>query len=154
MISEKLVIRDFCESDACEIVRLHHESQENFEEEEVSEDFIISTAQRSDFRFLIMYQDNEVIGFAGFLFNVNTRRSEIGPICINPGHRDRGLGTLVLEHVINILEQINICRCIVKVKANNKRALSFFKGNGFIKEGYFKRYTQDNDDVIQLRKFI
>ncbi|MBN2013596.1 MAG: GNAT family N-acetyltransferase [Candidatus Altiarchaeota archaeon] len=154
MLSEKLSIRAFKEDDARQVVRLHHESSERFEELEITEDFINSIAQRSDFKFFVAGDGEEVTGFIGLLFHVNVGRAEVGPICVNPLHRRRGIGTKLLDYTTNFLKQAGVKRIIAKVKLNNEEAIDFFKANGFVEEGHFKEYTVKGEDVVQLRRFI
>ncbi len=154
MIIEKLAIREFNRNDARDIVKLHSESSENFEEQEITEDFILNIAKRNDFRFFVIAIREKVIGFIGVLFHVNVGRAEIGPICIDSTHRGGGIGTRLLNHAMEFLRQRGIRRAIVRIKSDNIRALGFFKKNGFIEEGYFREYTRRGEDVIQLRRFI
>lgn len=150
----KVSIREFQEEDSREIAKLHKESAESFEEFEVTEDFITHVANRNDFRFFVVCKGNEVIGFIGFLFHVNVARAEMGPICVSPTHRKSGVGTRLLDYAINFLRDAGVQRITVRVKTNNRDALDFFKGNGFVQEGYFKKYTARGEDVVQLRRFI
>jgi len=154
MIPEEITIREFNRNDAKDIVKLHSESSENFEEEEITEDFILNIANRNDFRLFVITLRGKVIGFIGVLFHINVGRAEIGPICIRSIYRGRGIGTRLLYHAMEFLRQRGIRRVIVRIKSENTRALMFFKKNGFIEEGYFREYTRRGEDVIQLRRFI
>jgi len=154
MILEKLAIREFNKDDAKDIVKLHLESSENFEEQEITEDFILNVAKRNDFGFFVITLSERVVGFIGVLFHVNVGRAEIGPICIGSIHRERGMGTKLLNHAIGFLRQKGIRRAIVRIKSDNIKALRFFKKNDFIEEGYFREYTRRGEDTIQLRRFI
>lgn len=148
------VVRDFRDEHSKGIVRLHRESSENFEEQEITEDFIHNITRRNDFRFFIMTLEGRIIGFIGVLFHVNVKRAEIGPICVDSSQRGKGVGTKLLNHTIDFLRQKEVRRTIVKIKSNNGKALVFFKKNGFVEEGYFKSYTGKGEDVIQLRRFV
>jgi ribosomal protein S18 acetylase RimI-like enzyme len=154
MTSEELAIRDFRRGDEKEIVRLHLESSENFEEQEITEGFILTIANREDFRFFIMASEGRIIGFVGVLFHKNIGRAEIGPICVSPVYRGRGVGTRLLNHAIEFLGRQGLYRTIVRIKSDNRRAQRFFGKNGFEEEGYFQRYTRKGEDILQLRRFI
>ncbi len=151
---EKFSIRDFRREDVKDVLRLHTESSENFEEREVTEDFIRSIARRDDFRFFVVTLRGRVVGFVGVLFHVNVSRAEIGPICVDSLYRGRGFGMKLLACAINFLRQVGIRRVIVRIKSDNRRAWGFFRKNGFVEEGYFRGYTLQGEDVIQLRKFL
>ncbi len=154
MILEKFAVRNFRREYARDIVKLHLESSENFEEQEITEDFILNIAKRNDFRFFVITSGEKVVGFIGVLFHVNVGRAEIGPICVSSIYREMGVGTKLLTHTIDFLRKKGIHRTIVRIKSDNRKTLSFFKKNGFSEEGYFRNYTRRGDDIIQLMRFI
>jgi ribosomal protein S18 acetylase RimI-like enzyme len=154
MMPDSLVVRDFREGDARAIVRLHEEAKESFEDSEVSEEFIKDIAERCDFRFFVVADGVEVIGFAGVLYHASVGRSEVGPICVRSDLRHRGVGGRLLRHAVGFLRGVRVQRVIAKVKADNHAALGFFRHAGFADEGLFRSYTLRGEDVIQLVCFI
>lgn len=154
MTIENLVVRGFRSEDARALVILHNSASESFEENNITEDFIKEIANRSDFRFFVVSDKDKVIGFVGVLYHKEVCRAEIGPICIDANYRRKGVGTLALNYALNFLKNEGLRRVIAKVKVKNTPALGFFMANGFNQEGYFMRYTNVGEDVIQLVKFI
>lgn len=152
---EGFFIRDFMGGDAKAVVRLHDESADSFEDSAVTEEFIKEIAGRADFRLFIVSDDRgDTIGFVGVLFHTTVKRAEVGPICIRSDRRRHGAGKRALDHAIGFLQQTGVRRIIAKVKAKNVGSVAFFKAHGFSEEGYFRSYTAQGEDVVQLVRFI
>ena len=149
-----LLIREYLPGDASSIIRLHKESEESFEELGLSEEFLDYIAYRDDFRFFIACLGNEVIGFCGILYYPSMGRAEIGPIAVAKKDRKSRVGTMLLENAVSYLKKRGIRRVVAKVKAENTGAAGFFNRMGYAGEGFFKEYTKQGEDVVQLVKFI
>lgn len=149
-----LSIREFEPQDVREVIRLHKESEDFFEEMEVNEEFIINISQRRDFRFFIAVLNGRVVGCIGILFYTHVGRAEIGPIAVDKKYRNMQIGTRLLEKALEFLKDRKIHRLISKVKADNQGAMDFFLRRGFQKEGYFREYTKKREDVVQFVRFI
>ncbi len=153
-MDEKTNIREFAPHDAEIILEIHEESAESFEDIGINKEFILIVSQRYDYRFLVAEIDKRVVGFVGILFHMNVGRGEIGPICVCEEYRDKGIGKEMLDKAILFLKDLGIRRVTAKVKTGNEEGIDFFKKNGFEQEGFFKDYSQKNEDVIQLVRFI
>jgi len=156
MENVNLEIRNFCLGDEKEILEIHKEGEIFFEDFPISENFIVETALRNDFRiFVAENKDNKgILGFIGVLFHSNVGRAEIGPIAVRKNFREKKIGTELLSHAINFLKEIGIRRVTVRVKENNLNALKFFRKFNFLQEGYFKDYTKNHENVVQMVKFL
>ncbi len=152
-MAEEIYIREFEPRDAKEIVALHRESQECFEDMEVDEEFIRAIAQRVDYRFFVAVKQGALIGFSGVLYHPSLMRAEIGPLAVSKDCRRTGVGRMLIESCIIFARDHSIRRLIVKVKAENSGALGFFESRGFAREGFFREYTKDREDVVQLYAF-
>lgn len=154
MLKEELLIRDFRPGDAGEIVRLHGESPDFFEDARINEGFIEAIACRIDYRFFVCEKEDSFLGFCGVLYYVSYGRAEIGPIVVSEEMRRRKVGKQLVDYIFGFLGEQGIRRVTAKVKANNVGAQSFFESLGFGREGYFKEYTMDREDVVQYVKFL
>ncbi|MEA1925005.1 MAG: N-acetyltransferase [Candidatus Altiarchaeota archaeon] len=150
----KIRIRDFTPSDADSLLEIHEQSAGYFEDLGINRGFIINISQRGDFRFLVAELGGEMVGFIGALYYSNVGRGEIGPVCVEKSLRGRGFGSQLLENMFSFLKREGVSRVIARVKKRNTGGLTFFEGNGFQQEGFFKRYTSGGEDVVQLVKFI
>jgi [ribosomal protein S18]-alanine N-acetyltransferase len=125
-----------------------------FEDVEVTREYILSSSERDDFRFLVAEDGGDVIGFIGALFYKVVGRAEIGPVAVDSNRRGIGIGHSLLEDMTNFLSENGIKRVYVKVKAENDTAISFFLGMGYSYEAYLREYTLNGDDVVQLMRNI
>jgi ribosomal protein S18 acetylase RimI-like enzyme len=150
----KLQIREYASGDAAPIIRLHAQSEECFEELDLTEEFIDYIARREDFCFYVAILEGSLIGFCGVLYYPSMGRSEIGPIAVNSSYRRASVGKEVYQAALEYIKSRGIRRVTAKVKASNTIAISFFSGMGFSEEGFFREYTRKKEDVLQLVKFI
>ncbi len=154
MNSVNPMVREFLPEDAKNIMCLHKNFAEYFEEFEISEEFILNISQRDDFKFFIAAIDKKLVGFVGTLFYSGIGRAEIGPIAVDNQHKNNRVGTILMKHVLNFLKQQGIHRVVVRVKSINNSALNFFESLGFEEEGYFQNYTKKGEDVVQMVRFL
>lgn len=143
-------VRGFKAGDAGEIVRLHKNSGEWFEDLPVDEDFINAASFRDDFRFFIAESEGTVVGFAGALLFLHVGRAELGPICVDEIYRKKGVGSNLVGETLSYLQRLNVRRVIVKVKSGNQKAQEFFKSCGFQTEAKLEKYTVKGEDIIQM----
>lgn len=154
LMVDKIKIRDFRTEDISSILEIHSQHLDSFEGIEITEDFLLHISQRDDFRFFIVELDSKVVGFVGVLFYDNVGRAEIGPIGVRGEYHGFGIGTALVEYVMEFLKERNMHRVIVRVKAKNKEGLDFFSFMEFRQEAYLKKYNKDGEDVIQLVRFL
>ena len=147
-------VRFFQQSDAEDILRLYRSVGVWFEEVEVNTDFILSSAQRPDFRFMVAVDGGVVVGFLGSLYFENVGRAELGPLGVDAGSQGAGVGGALVESMLSFLSAKGVRRVIVKIKASNTGAQRFFLKQGFMYEAYLRDYTVKNEDVVQLARSL
>ena len=147
-------VREFRSDDARHMARLHKESEQCFEERDIDEGFILGVAGRSDFRFYVASAGSGIVGFCGVMFYPHVGRAEIGPIAVDARYRNRKIAAKLLAGTEDFLRKSAIHRVIARVKAQNSNAVRFFLSMGFQEEGFFRRYTRNNEDVVQYVKFL
>lgn len=153
-LKENITIREVLPKDAGRIVQLHKEADRFFEEKNIDEETLMLIMQRKDFRILVCELDDKIRGFSGMLYHPRVKRAELGPICVERKYRGRGIGSLLFEKTVKFLRNAGIKRVTVKVKEENEEGLAFFKEKGFAEEGFFRDYTYQGGNVVQLVKFI
>jgi [ribosomal protein S18]-alanine N-acetyltransferase len=149
-----LKVRSIEQSDVDEVLRLYRSVGEWFEDIEVTRDYIISSSQRPDFRFMVAEDGGRVVGFIGALFFPLVGRAEIGPISVDSTRRGAGIGGAMMMAMVTFLTDEGIKRVYVKVKEGNAKAISFFIGMGFSYEAYLRNYTLDGESVVQLVRIL
>jgi len=153
MTDEDPIVRWFTHEDADAIIRIHSENLESFEEGPLSREFVLQSAQRPDFRFMVAQANGEVAGFLGVLYYKAVGRAELGPIGMKKELQNHGIGSRMVEKMLSFMKEEGVRRVIVHVKAQNHNAIKFFMDNGFVFEAYLRRYTFEGEDVLQMVHF-
>ncbi|RLG10483.1 hypothetical protein DRN73_07700 [Candidatus Pacearchaeota archaeon] len=154
MKEREIKIREFHEGDVNEIFSIHKENEDFFENFIFDKNFILEISQRNDFKFFVVEVSGSIVGFSGVLFHQSFGRAEIGPIALREEFKKKDIGKKLLMHTIEFLKMKGIRRVTAKIKVKKKVAIDFFKKFGFEKEGYFKEYTKNREDVVQMVKFL
>lgn len=153
----EIEIRNFKPDDVGEILEIHSQHKDFFEDFPITREFILEISMRRDFKFFVAEFSGggkKVVGFCGVLFHPVVGRAEIGPIGVRVEYRNKDVGKKLLDFAEKFLIENGIRRVITKVKFSNKDAIEFFAKLGFLQEGYFKEFTKKKEDVVQLVKFL
>jgi N-acetylglutamate synthase-like GNAT family acetyltransferase len=82
--------------------------------------------------------DGEVVALAGLL--VGTGGAEIEPVVVATGWRSRGIGTLLVQHIVEAAKDLGVRTLSVRPVARNIDALSFFVSAGFDTVGHVELF--------------
>ena len=96
-------------------------------------------------KVLVYEENNEIIGFIEFLSLYEV--VEIINIIVEETHRNRGIGTLLLNKCITK----DTKEIILEVKDNNEEGLKFYLDNGFKIIRTINNYYKDGDAYIMER---
>ncbi|MBU0761914.1 MAG: GNAT family N-acetyltransferase [Candidatus Altiarchaeota archaeon] len=143
-------VREFASSDVDGVLELYLSEDTWFEDIGVSKEYILECSRRQDFKFIVAEEENRLIGFIGFLFFTNVGRCEVGPIVVSRKKRNEGVGRLLVSEALKFLAGKGMKRAVVRIKAANPSATSFFMKCGFAFEAYLRHYTSQGEDVVQL----
>jgi len=149
-----LKVRFFEHSDAEGLLKMYRDVGSWFEDIEISPEFIRTSSERPDFRFIVAEDDGTLVGFIGALYYKAVGRAELGPIAVDEATRGVGIGAALTERMLDFLQENGIKRVNAKVKAQNDKALAFFLRGGFAYEAYLRDYTLKGEDVAQLVRHI
>ncbi len=98
--------------------------------------------------------ENKVVGYAGMwkIFD----EGHITNIAVHPEFRQIGIGSKLLEGLINISKKVNITKMTLEVRRSNKSAQTLYMKYGFKAAGIRKEYYADNgeDAVIMWNKSL
>lgn len=95
--------------------------------------------------------DNECIGYAGF-WNVSGE-GDITNVAVVEEHRRSGVGSMLIEAVLEKAKQLNIDIMTLEVRQSNYKAQGLYKKYGFEVIGTRKRYYSDNnEDALIMTK--
>lgn len=96
---------------------------------------------------------NEVIAYGGMWFILD--EAHITNIAVHPGHRAKGIGSLLLDEMIRYAISKGIESLTLEVRASNHSALRLYRKKGFSEAGVRKGYYSDNnEDAIIMWKRV
>lgn len=102
-------------------------------------------------KYLVAEVDNKVIGFAG-LWKI-CDEGHITNIAVHPNYRGNGIGSKLVESLINNSNSWYINSLTLEVRSSNIVAQNLYKKYGFEQEGIRKNYYSDNkEDAIIMWK--
>lgn len=96
--------------------------------------------------YIVAKENNEIVGFAGIwksyddvhITNIVTRKDK----------RNLGVGTKLLEYLIQLAKKSNFEKLTLEVNELNNSAISLYEKFGFSKIGIRKRYYNNTNDAI------
>jgi [ribosomal protein S18]-alanine N-acetyltransferase len=74
----------------------------------------------------------------------------INNIAVAPEHRRRGVGRMLLEHLLRSADQADLRTAILEVRPSNEAALALYQGAGFELRGRRVGYYSDGEDALIL----
>jgi ribosomal-protein-alanine N-acetyltransferase len=89
-------------------------------------------------------ESEPVLGYGGFWFIVD--EAHICTLAIHPRWRGRGLGELILLHLIDLGKQVGAAVATLEVRASNLVAHRLYQKYGFARVGLRKGYYSDNGE--------
>lgn len=82
--------------------------------------------------FILAYSDKTPVGFASYEFNYNgTAGTKIHKIYVLSDQQGKGIGKILIDHIMNVARQNNQEALLLNVNKNNV-AIHFYKKLGFI----------------------
>jgi [ribosomal protein S18]-alanine N-acetyltransferase len=103
-------------------------------------------------RYVTAITENSVIGYAGMwkVFD----EGHITNVAVHPEFRGSGVGSMLIEKLLEIAEKEEIKSLTLEVRKSNQAALCLYKKFGFEVEGVRKAYYADNgeDAIIMWKK--
>jgi ribosomal protein S18 acetylase RimI-like enzyme len=121
-------IREFRSSDAEEIAALSNDNADAFRYQKVNPDFLNRMCARPDFKMFVA-EAGEIVAFCGV--NLTGPLPELGPICVIKDNRLHGVGSAIINHILELLSAAGSKAVVIKVKTSNTPAQEFFTALGF-----------------------
>lgn len=99
--------------------------------------------------YFVAEQDQEIIGYGGLWLMAD--EAEIINIAVSPTCQGKGIGSQLLEALLNTAKSCDAIQVFLEVRASNKPALSLYKKHGFKEIGRRKNYYhQPTEDAINM----
>ncbi len=115
-------------------------------------DFKIFIENSENFLCLKVILDEIIVG--GVVLSIVGNESEIFDIFVSENYQKRGIGGKLLGEVEKILVERGVRKIFLEVRKSNKKAISFYEKNGFVKVGVRKKYylSPVEDGFVFLKK--
>lgn len=97
--------------------------------------------------YIVAKLNDIIVGFAGIIDTVD--QMEITNIVVKKEFRNKGIGDMLLKHLINISHGKPFI--YLEVNEKNKNAIKLYEKNGFKKCGLRKNYYYGTDDAILMK---
>lgn len=103
-------------------------------------------------KYLVVECDNHAIGYVGVWRILD--EGHITNIAIHPSFQRNGIARELLKVLMRDLEEENITKVTLEVRASNESAINLYHQFGFKKAGIRKGYYEDNkeDAIIMWRE--
>lgn len=101
-------------------------------------------------KYIVAKIGEKITGFAGIL--IMEPELEIMNIVVRKSERKKGVGTVLLQKIIDIARQGNFQNIFLEVNEKNLGAIKLYEKAGFERIGLRKKYYNGTDDSIIMSK--
>ena len=118
------------------------------EEEELIKEKIINRGKNQ--YWYVAEENGKVIGLGILMNHGNLRKKHVGVITlmVNSDYQNKGVGSLLMDKLINLSESINIIRVELCVFRDNYKAINLYNKFGFKEEGIKVKSALKNGEYI------
>lgn len=116
------------------------------------EAFITEVTKNSCAKYIVAESDGKIVGYGGFWIVAD--EGHITNIAVHPDYRSKGIGSKIMEGLIDIAKKNRIIAMTLEVRQSNIIAQHLYAKYGFKPLGRRKGYYQDNnEDAIIMWKY-
>jgi len=102
-----------------------------------------------DFFVIEKSKDNEIIGLVAFgLYSLHIGHIMI--LAVHPNYQNKGIGTLLLEKVVNDLQKQHVRNIRLEVRTTNLNAIKFYEKHNFRIVDTLEQYYADLEDAFLM----
>lgn len=113
-------------------------------------DILKSDLLNENSKYIIAKSNNEIVGFAGM--KVILDEADIMNIVVKVDKRGLGIGSLLLEKLIQSANDFNCSQITLEVNENNIQAIKLYEKYGFMRIGFRKKYYNNTDNAILMKR--
>ncbi len=96
------------------------------------------------------YIDNRSIGYLEY--SIIYDRMEIDNIMVLEEYRHMGIGSMLMDYIINIYNEKKLDNITLEVRKSNVKAINLYKKYGFVEVGIRKYYYGDEDGILMEKR--
>lgn len=108
--------------------------------------------KKEDSLYITAKENDNILGFAGMWISPDD--IQITNIVVRKNERKKGIGTLLLEKIINEAQKTDKTEIYLEVNENNIFAIKLYEKFKFKKIGERKKYYNGKDTAIIMKKCI
>ena len=142
----KIEIKEATENDIKEIHQIEIDGSNMWKESQFSDELTYDFS-----RMLLAKQNNVILGF--IVAWILPGEIQINNIAVNKNYRQKGIGKLLLNEIIERFSKIDCDRVFLEVKEKNIVAQQFYKLFNF-KEIYIRKNYYRDDNAIVMEKVL
>lgn len=101
-------------------------------------------------RYVVAKINNEIVGFAGIKIILD--EADIMNIAVKINKRKSGIGSVLLEKLLEIAKLSNCTSITLEVNENNLPAIYLYEKYHFERIGLRKKYYNNTDNAILMKK--
>lgn len=100
--------------------------------------------------YIIAKNNKKIVGFAGIKVMID--EADIMNIVVKKDFRNNGVGSLLLENLINLSKKLNLYSITLEVNEENSQAIHIYEKFGFKNIGLRKNYYKNKNGIIMVKK--
>lgn len=109
-----------------------------------------SELENENSKYVVAKNNDEIVGFAGIWISID--EAHVTNIVTKKDLRKNGIGSTLLEELINLSKNLNLVSITLEVNENNLDAIKLYKKFGFEKLGIRKKYYNNTDNALIMTK--
>ena len=145
-------VRDLSGDDLDEVLRLNYRCFENGENY-TKHTFSYLLSQPNALCFQVVTAESRMAGFLCVLLG-NDGVAHITTIGVAPEHRRRGLGGMLLDHLLATMAERRIGSVVLEVRVGNVAAQMLYKACGFSVVQRLSNYYNNGEDGFLMMKAV
>lgn len=131
--------------------RVYQIENESFFEPWTKKRLIKEFEDNSFLKHFVYEKDGEIIGF--YIISNIADLVEIFTIAVDKGHREEGIGSKLLDHIINYAKENGASEIWLEVATKNIAAINLYQKYGFkiqtIRKNYYQKTGEDAYNMIR-----
>ena len=109
-----------------------------------------SELENENSKYVVAKNNDEIVGFAGIWISID--EAHVTNIVTKKDLRENGIGSTLLEELINLSKNLNLVSITLEVNENNLDAIKLYEKFGFEKLGIRKKYYNNTDNALIMTK--
>ena len=111
------------------------------------------TVEKDNYRYIVAEEEGEILGYCGFIYVLD--EAEIPNVCVKEAARQQGVGTKIMQRLLEDAKQLGITVLYLEVRKSNTAARRLYESLGFTMNGIRKNfYERPTEDAVLMSKTL